>query len=62
MKIKMFYDNEYTHESIEEMEGEINAFIENKNVIDIKTISEGAENGHSYTIIIIYEEANNRGR
>ncbi|WP_077325711.1 hypothetical protein [Virgibacillus siamensis] len=56
MKIKLFYDSKYRYDSIAEMQEEVNDFIEFRDVIDIKITSEGAENGHSYMIMVLYKE------
>jgi hypothetical protein len=61
MEIKLFYDSNYDKNSIENMEKEINEWMnETKfdmyyHIKDIKITSEGAENGHSYMIMIIYD-------
>ena len=55
MKIKLFYDQEYSQNSVSEMQDKVNKFINDKDVIDIKFTSEGAENGHSYMMMVIYK-------
>lgn len=55
MKVKLFYDNNYEYSSIYEMEDRINKFVIDKEVVDIKMTSEGARNGHSYMIMVIYK-------
>lgn len=55
MKIELFYDSSYTEDSISKMQDDVNKFIADKDVVDIKFTSEGAENGHSYMIMVIYK-------
>ena len=55
MKIKLFYDSSYTDDSISKTQADVNKFIEDKEVVDIKITSEGAENGHSFMIVVIYK-------
>lgn len=56
MKVQLFYDSTYTETSIADVQYELNEFIKDKDVIDIKFTSEGAENGHSYMIMVLYKE------
>mgnify|MGYP001271607319 FL=1 len=55
MRVQFFYDNDYTHESIQKMQEKINDFIKFLDVVDIKFTSEGAENGHAYLVMVIYK-------
>ncbi|MEC5422075.1 hypothetical protein QGM71_01030 [Virgibacillus sp. C22-A2] len=55
MKIQLFYDSRYNEESIAGLQDEVNEFTKDKDVIDIKFTSEGAENGHSYMLMVIYK-------
>lgn len=56
MKVQFFYDSTYTEISISDLQDEVNEFIKDKEVIDIKITSEGAENGHSYMIMVLYKD------
>lgn len=55
MKIQLFYDSKYEPGSVLDMQYAVNRFIEGKEIIDIKLTSEGASNGHSYMIMVIYK-------
>ena len=52
-KIKLFYSSDYT---VSYTEGDVNEFIKDKDIIAIKITSEGTEIGHSFMIMVIYEE------
>lgn len=56
MKVKFFYDDSYNEDSIARIQDRINYFIEGKEVIDMKITSEGAENGHSYMVMVMYKD------
>ncbi|WP_010099520.1 hypothetical protein [Ornithinibacillus scapharcae] len=56
MKIQLFYDSTFTEISVANLQDQVNEFIKDKFVIDIKITSEGAENGHSYMIMVLYKE------
>jgi len=55
MKVKFFYDNKYEPVTILEVQENVNKFIEDKEVIDIKLTSEAASNGHSYMVMVMYQ-------
>ena len=51
MEVKIIYSNNY---EVSKFQEDINKFIKNKTVIDIKLTSEGAVNGHSICALIMY--------
>ena len=56
MEIKLFYSTNYDKFGFLAMEDDVNAFCSNVDVVDIKITSEGAENGHSYMIMVLYKQ------